>query len=89
MLKLRPYLRIVLKAISSGYSGHRLDIHQKNTETNISAVRKTDSWQARETVMKTIMSATIVIYFAEWIKSVILINLIVLLLLVYVVYIGI
>lgn len=35
------------------------------------------------------MSTAIVIYFGEWIKSVIPINLIVLLLLVYVVYIGI
>lgn len=37
----------------------------------------------------TIMSTAIVIYFGEWIKSVIPINLIVLLLLVHVVYIGI
>ena len=40
-------------------------------------------------IMVAIMSTAIVIYFGEWIKSVILINLIVLLLLVYVVYIGI
>lgn len=40
-------------------------------------------------IMMAIMSTAIVIYFGEWIKSVILINLIVLLLLVYVVYIGI
>lgn len=40
-------------------------------------------------IMVAIMSTAIVIYFGEWIKSVIPINLIVLLLLVYVVYIGI
>ena len=40
-------------------------------------------------IMMAIMSTAIVIYFGEWIKSVIPINLIVLLLLVYVVYIGI
>ena len=40
-------------------------------------------------IMVGIMSTAIVIYFGEWIKSVIPINLIVLLLLVYVVYIGI
>ena len=40
-------------------------------------------------MMVAIMSTAIVIYFGEWIKSVIPINLIVLLLLVYVVYIGI
>lgn len=40
-------------------------------------------------IMAAIMSTAIVIYFGEWIKSVIPINLIVLLLLVYVVYIGI
>ena len=40
-------------------------------------------------IMVAIMSAAIVIYFGEWIKSVIPINLIVLLLLVHVVYIGI
>ena len=39
-------------------------------------------------IMVAIMSTAIVIYFGEWIKSVIPINLIVLLLLVYVVYIG-
>ena len=39
--------------------------------------------------MVALMSTAIVIYFGEWIKSVIPINLIVLLLLVYVVYIGI
>ena len=40
-------------------------------------------------IMMAIMSTAIVIYFGEWIKSVIPINLIVLLLLVHVVYIGI
>ena len=40
-------------------------------------------------IMMAIMSTVIVIYFGEWIKSVITINLIVLLLLVHVVYIGI
>ena len=40
-------------------------------------------------IMVTIMSTAIVIYFGEWIKSVLPINLIVLLLLVHVVYIGI
>ena len=40
-------------------------------------------------IMMAIMSTAIVIYFDEWIKSVIPINLIVLLLLVHVVYIGI
>lgn len=40
-------------------------------------------------IMVAIMSTAVVIYFGEWIKSVIPINLIVLLLLVYVVYIGI
>ena len=40
-------------------------------------------------IMVAIMSTAIVIYFGEWIKSVIPLNLIVLLLLVYVVYIGI
>ena len=40
-------------------------------------------------IMMAIMSTDIVIYFGEWIKSVIPINLIVLLLLVHVVYIGI
>ena len=40
-------------------------------------------------IIVAIMSTAIVIYFGEWIKSVIPINLIVLLLLVYVVYIGI
>lgn len=40
-------------------------------------------------IMVAIMSTAIVIYFGEWIKSVIPINIIVLLLLVYVVYIGI
>lgn len=40
-------------------------------------------------IMVAIMSTAIIIYFGEWIKSVIPINLIVLLLLVYVVYIGI
>ena len=40
-------------------------------------------------IMVAIMSTAIVIYFGEWIKSVIPINLILLLLLVYVVYIGI
>ena len=40
-------------------------------------------------IMVALMSTAIVIYFGEWIKSVIPINLIVLLLLVYVVYIGI
>lgn len=40
-------------------------------------------------IMVAIMSTAIVIYFGEWIKSVIPINLIVLLLLVHVIYIGI
>ena len=40
-------------------------------------------------IMMAIMSTAIVIYFGEWIKSVIPINLIVLLLLVHVIYIGI
>ena len=40
-------------------------------------------------VMVVIMSTAIVIYFGEWIKSVISLNLIVLLFLVHVVYIGI
>ena len=40
-------------------------------------------------IMVTMMSTAIVIYLGEWIKSVITINLIVLLLLVHVVYIGI
>lgn len=40
-------------------------------------------------IMVAIMSTAIVIYFGEWIKSVISINLIVLLILVHVVYIGI
>ena len=40
-------------------------------------------------IMMAIMSTAIVIYFGEWIKSVIPIKLIVLLLLVHVVYIGI
>ena len=40
-------------------------------------------------IMVTMMSTAIVIYFGEWIKAVIPINLIVLLLLVHVVYIGI
>ena len=40
-------------------------------------------------IMMAIMSTAIVIYLGEWIKSVITINLIVLLLLVHVVYIGI
>ena len=39
--------------------------------------------------MVTMMSTAIVIYFGEWIKSVIPINLIALLLLVHVIYIGI
>ena len=73
--------------------GIRIPVLDENGNQKIGA-RNRKQWKRKYcwdiiSIMMAIMSTAIVIYFGEWIKSVIPINLIVLLLLVHVVYIGI